>query len=261
MRWLLLIFFLFPMFTSGQVITLAPLDTIIILKADKFIGEDEYHNLYTLKGAVLNKTQKNKTLQYSDIQLGEITAVDIINPLRLTLFYAKFNTAVILDNTLNEITRIEFNQLKDYKNITHARTASDNRLWVFNSNLHQLELYDIKKNRFQQLFTPESDPVLEITSTFNEVWIATTRKIKHYNAYGSLLNEYEIQNIEELITNSGNILAKTAKMLLLKPKNSTIWYPVNLNIENLNSFYLVGEILYIYAKGGLSFYKLNIPKI
>ena len=40
----------------------------------------------------------------------KIKKVDLINPLKVTLFYEEFNTVVLLDNQMNEIQKIDFSK-------------------------------------------------------------------------------------------------------------------------------------------------------
>ena len=63
------------------------------------------------------------------------------------MFYKDFNTVVILDNRLAEIYKIDFNTKQPYKNVSHITTGYDNALWLFNSDLQILELYDYKADK------------------------------------------------------------------------------------------------------------------
>ena len=56
------------------------------------------------------KTKDHQSLEYKNISLGKITKVDLQNPLKIVLFYENFNTAVLLDNQLNETQKINFSE-------------------------------------------------------------------------------------------------------------------------------------------------------
>lgn len=85
MRGLIFLFILIPLFAVAQELKVIPIVQIPLV-ADQFIGVDEYKSLYYIKGNIFHKTSTEKTYQFSDLQLGPISSVDLINPLRITLF-------------------------------------------------------------------------------------------------------------------------------------------------------------------------------
>ncbi len=244
----------------AQEITISPISTIP-LKTEKFIGVDEYKNIYTVDRATLFKSNDKEQIQFSDIQLGSIKSVDILNPLRITVFYDQFNTAVILDNRLNEITRINFNQLDNFKNISYAQTASDRRLWIYNQDLQQLELFDYRTNRVEKSSPPISQPVLGMTSNFNYCWLLTESELLKYNTYGSLIYKKPKGFIDQAFMTDGHLLVLdngTFKILL---KDADEFQPLNLSEKDIEQFSMTGEILYIYRGDSLATYELKLPKI
>ena len=46
-----------------------------------------------------------------DSSMGLISKVDLYNPLKIKVWFLDFNSLVVLDNFLNEITRINFNEI------------------------------------------------------------------------------------------------------------------------------------------------------
>ena len=257
----ILIFLIFaishPIF--AQKMEVLPLDSIS-LKAEKFIGVDKYSNLYATSGAVLYKINAEKTLQFSDIQLGAITSVDIINPLRITLFYQNFNTAVILDNTLNEITRVDFNKLEEYRNVSLARTANDRQLWVFNIDLQQLELFNYRTNTVKTVSPPIKNRIVTVATNFNYCWLATPDFILQYNSYGSLVSKFKNVGLNALIENNENLLGLFAEDLFYKKKDSENFTALNIATNDVKQFYWTGEILYLYRRENLTTYQLKLPK-
>ena len=74
------------------------------LNADKFIGVDDFENSYYINHNNLYKKTAQTIYSYANSQLGEITSVDITNPLKILVFYRDFKTVLLLDNRLNELT-------------------------------------------------------------------------------------------------------------------------------------------------------------
>ncbi|WP_441802913.1 hypothetical protein [Leeuwenhoekiella sp. W20_SRS_FM14] len=260
---LLYFLILLPGFISAQesyTVLVTPLNKQIQLTADQFIGVDAYQNLYYTKDKTLFKQSSDKTIQFSDLLMGDISEVDLTNPLRITLFYADSNTAVILDNTLNEITRINFNELENFRNVSHARTASDRRLWIFNTDLQRLELYDYQKNTFNSDFTPQPYNALMLASDFNTCWVLTDDFIYEYNQYGSLLNKHIANGVGEIMYSNDLLIGLYKGKLSVKAKSNNMWFPIKNLPEDSIAFYLNAGILYLYRSDLISTYKLNLPK-
>ena len=116
-----------------------------IIYTEKKIHVDMMNNIYYLSGSELSK---NKKLFFSDFSLGDIYNVDLFNPLKLKLWYKDYNTMVVLDNFLNEIVRVNFNNLNDPNEISHVSTSNDNTMWVFDQLSMKIKKFDYIENSF-----------------------------------------------------------------------------------------------------------------
>jgi hypothetical protein len=81
------------------------------LTADSFYGVDDFEAIYYGVNSAFIKKKGEKIQQFYDVQLGDLTEVDLINPLNILLFYKDTQTVVLLDNRLNEKQRISLNYL------------------------------------------------------------------------------------------------------------------------------------------------------
>ncbi len=227
------------------------------LDADTFVGVDDFSALYFIKNNALFKKSGTNTYQFSSLQLGTIASVDIINPLKISVFYRDSNTVVILDNTLNEITRIDFTTITNYRNISHARTAGDRQLWVFNTDLQQLEVYDWNQNKIITKFPPQEDNVITMSSNFNFAWVALENTIYQYNIYGSFIDKVSITTPKTIIQSQGNLIATTEKSIFYKEKKASKFSEVFLpDLPHKDSF-LTNEILYIYDGQKITTFKIS----
>ena len=110
------------------------------IEENNVIDVDNFDAVYYRDNNTLYKEKHNTTINYSNIQLGNIDVVDTFNPLKILLFYKNFNTVMILDNRLAEIFKIDFNTVSPYINSSHISAGFDNTLWVFNTDVQQLQL-------------------------------------------------------------------------------------------------------------------------
>lgn len=235
--------------------------------ADRFVGFDNYKNNYFIKDRVLNKLGPDGSFVFNDLQLGRITSVDLINPLKVVLFYQDTNIVVFLDNKLNEIQRINFNNLPDFMNVSTATNAGNNNLWLFNVDTQQLELYNYTSKLQTVVSQPFPGKLISQASNFNYCFTLTEKKLRAFNIYGSILNEVDADGYEKIIQQNENLVALKENSLYFIPdfaqKNKeTPKETVKLKLPEftIKDLQLTNDFLYIYDGKNLHTFKLIIPK-
>ena len=232
----------------------------VTLDTDTFIAVDAFNALYHIKGDILYKTDVQNEYQFSALQLGALTSVDVLNPLRITLFYESSNTAVILDNTLNEITRVNFSTIENFRNVSHVRTASDRRFWIFNTDLQQLEIFDWNTQKVLTQFPPMAHNATALMSNFNFAWVSTKDGVFYYNNYGSFIEKIESPESQLMSQDKGVFILYADKRLYYKPNDTAavgVIETLDLSIKQLS---LKGESLYIYSDKKLTAFRLKLAK-
>lgn len=234
----------FTSFAQSET-TLISIETIP-LKAERFIGIDSYSDLYYIKNRTLFKQTKTESFQFKDFQLGAMGSVDILNPLKITVFFPDYQTAVILDNKLNELKRISFAMEPPFLNIKNATTANDNRLWTFNEDNQQLELFNYRDKVNQQLSRPLSENYKSHKSNFNFCYLLTDTKLRLYNIYGSLLKSIPSNGIQKMALSNDKLLILKNDSVFLLTENLSKEEPIKSPDLNIKDLYLSDEFLYIY---------------
>ena len=256
-----LTFYLFLLFT-GSICCQETIETSLIsktkLNADTFIGVDNFESTFYIKENAFSSDRKLGPVEYSNIQLGNITSANTFNPLKINLFYKDFNTVIILDNRFAEIFKIDFNTLQPYKNITHISTGNDNTLWLFNQNTQQLQLYDYKSNIKRAETLPIQNAVLGLKSNYNFCWLLTKKYIYKYNYFGSLISKIPNDGFTHLAETNGDIILKKNNSLFYLKKNNETITPIAIPNLLIKQFFVMGETLYIYADETLLQFQLKI---
>lgn len=250
----------------GLAQTLTPESTKPLL-TDRFIGLDNYKNTYFIKDRIIHKQGPDGNFRFTDLQLGRITSVDIINPLKVIAFFQDTNTVVMLDNKLNEIERINFNNLPQFLNVSTATNAGNNSLWLFNVDTQQLELYNYGSKMQTVVSQPFPGKLLSQASNFNFCFTLTEKKLRAFNIYGSLLNETDSQGYEKIIQQNENVVALKDNALYFlrdfaRRENEIVYEAVALNLPELviKDLQLTNDFLYIYDGEILHTFKLTLPK-
>jgi len=257
-----LLFFLSFCINAQQLTLLSS----IPLDADTFVGVDSYKNTYFIKEMVLYKQGPLGDFVFRDYQLGPVSSVDIINPLNIVVFYEEVNTVVLLDNRLNELQRISFNSLQEFINVSAATNAGNSKLWIFNVDTQQLELYDYRSGMKIVISQPQDDTLISIASDFNYCFVLTSGSLRKYNSYGSLLAERFVDGFEKIIQLDQKIIAVKNNELIYDSgsilETDLLLSPVKLPISenNIKDLQLTQEFLYIYNGISIHTFTLTKPK-
>jgi len=260
MKTLITILFFTQAFFAQQVSTVA--ETVLI--ADTFVGIDSYNNTYFIKDRVLTKIGEKGIFNFNDYQLGRISSVDIVNPLKVVAYYGDTNTAVLLDNRLSEIERINFNNLPNFINTAFVTNAGNNRLWLFNVDSQQVELYNYRNNSKTIISQPITEKVLSVASNFNYFFVLTENRLLSYNIFGSILSEKEVAGLERIYQQNEAIYAikKNELFRFLSEAGNDVnkiseIKKIALPQINLRDLYPTQDFLYIYDGKSIFTFKLN----
>lgn len=232
----------------------------IKLDADTFVGFDSYLSLYSIKNMVLHKRGNDGAYIFNDYQLGDISSVDIINPLKIVVFYEDTNTVVFLDNKLNEIERIKFNELSEFVNIGSATNAGANKLWIFNVDSQQLELFDYRNHRKTTVSQPFPGKLISQASNFNYCYTLTENKIRAFNVYGSLLFEKKSDDYLKMIEYDKMMAVLQENQIILITENSVKPIKLPISENTIKDLQLTRDFLYIYDGNKLHTFSFKQPK-
>ena len=201
-----LILFLFTLSIFSQEPIEATLIKKTLLNAEYLVSVNNFGTSFYINNNVLYKTQEDKTLNYNNLQLGNIESANTFNPLKINLFYKDFNTLIILDNRLSEIFKTDFNAISDYKNVSYASTGHDNTVWIFNQDSQKLELFDYKSRISRAYTQPVQSQVLDLKSNFNYCWLLTKNQLYTYNYFGSLIKKIDNNGYTAIATDNENLV-------------------------------------------------------
>ena len=263
MNKLIYIFVLFSFFSFSQQKYKKQITAILKdstkIEAKSIFGIDNFKTLYytTDNNSFLKRT-KDTIITYANFQLGEITSANTFNPLKINLFYKDFNTVVILDNRLAEISKIDFNTIQPYKNISFISSGYNNSIWIFNQDYQYLELYDFKANKLKIKTMPVQSNVLDLKSDYNYCYLLTEKYLYVYNYFGSLIKKLTNEGYTSLAFSEAHLFLKSNDKLYFLEKNESTIHPLKHPNLLIKQFLVTNETLYIYHENSLLHYQLKI---
>jgi len=231
----------------------------ISLESDRFIGVDPFGAIYFVKEQVFYKKWNDQEWQFGDFSLGELTSVSILNPLKIILFYELSNTVIIVDKYLNEIDRVNFSTIIEFKNVAQVSPANANMIWIFNSNTQQLEVFDINSKKTIAVTQPISEFPIAQHSDFNYCWLLTRENLWQFNIYGSLLRKIKNTTSFNIKTMNNDLILQNEDGLYYRSLKTNKIEKINLPEIPIKQFYVIHGILYIYDKSKVYCFKF-IPE-
>ena len=247
-----------------------------ILQADRFVGVDNFGFDYFIRDNVFSKKTNKGILEYKNLSLGKIAHADIQNPLQIVLFYENFNTAILLDNQLNETLEIRFSENATPIVASAVGMASSNRIWIFNSLSQKVGLFEYLKNDYRELTVSFSGKVKHYDSDFNYFyWIDEYGNRFACDIYGKV-SEYgkfpdcdRFKMVDDkwiLFSKNNNLYAYEATRGNAEQSGteqggvkSDKTFALQIDEKTFKSFHYQAQILAIFTTEGITNYKIILP--
>lgn len=237
----------------------ARLTARIPLIADRFFGVDQYGAIYFSKDQQLNKSLAREVWNFADLSLGQLTSLDISNPLTPVAFYKDSQVVIILDNRLSIIHQVDLKLLQPARLFGFVNLADNRQLWLYNTDLNRLELYDYTLDRVNAVTETSEEQAKALIAGFNFAYLAFPSLIIKYNSYGSRLAEWQVEDIRMMGIDDERVVAIGDRAWFKSEKEDTFSL-LNIDLPLIKDLYLSGENLYLYEGENLYQYLLIIPK-
>lgn len=250
-------------FAQGQKIK--P-DTISHLKidADEFLGYDSFGYYYLIKDNVFRKIKGNEAFEYKNVSLGNLTKVDLQNPLKMVLFYEDFNSVILLDNQLNKITEINFSQNNIPIVVPFIGMSTQNQLWVYNTLNQQIGLFDYLKNEYKIVSTPLTETIQYYQTDFNAFyWIDKKNNWFSCDIFGKITALGKVPDFDKIeIIDQHQYIFSTNNLLYFKSSsdtNSSTISEIEISEKTFDKFCYKDQILSIFTFKEIINYKIVTP--
>jgi hypothetical protein len=231
------------------------------LQADTYIGTDGMGAVYFVKNDIFYKQNNKQSWQYNNIKLGKITSIDIINPLKILVFYENFNALVILDNQLNEIQNINFSNIETPILTKLTGNASQNKIWLFNTITQKIGLYNPQNSNLKTLGQPILSEIIYYKSDFNQLhFIEKDNTWYTCDIFGKFTLQKKLPKWDQIfIIDTERILySKGEKLYYQNNKTDTI-FELEIVEKTFDNFHYKDQILSIFTNQEITNYKITLP--
>ncbi len=250
-----------PVPTQAPDIT-ASLVSETVLDAEEFVGADELGNLFYMENQVFYRKSGQRIFSFSNVDLGAITEVDTGNPFKILLFYRDFNSVILLDNNLNELSeRLDFTGETQFNNVLFAGNSSQNNIWLYadDNKLHLYNYETLSEELQTQAMTFYQDDfrALSLASSFKRVWIQSETETLEFNEYGNYVRTYPTSGAEQILPFQKGILMlkEGAFEYFFEDERRTVLLDYKGTLKKVS---VSGSSLFIYDGKKVSQYQLRL---
>lgn len=231
----------------------------------KNITVDKFDYIYSVESYKISKFDKfgNLLFTFEDMNQGEISYLDVSNPLKPLVYYSDFNVLNILDNKLSKISTINLfdKNLNLVKAICSANTLE---YWLYDEIENKLKQVDKNfniTNQSETFFTLFDTivPVLNLQVSNNKLYVLDKQSIKVFDLFGAFKNQYPISNItnfqifgDELVYLEDNLLKSYNEKTSLGKE--TILKSLDADIKQVSL--IKDEMIYL-TKNGIYIFELK----
>jgi len=238
-----------------------------VIKCDAdFFAIDNLDQVYYVKGPKLTKLNQDGTLncEFSNNLLGDITSIDVTDPLRILVYYKEMNQILFLDNKLTEIiSPVVFDDL-DIFSTDGACGSYQNRFWVYNDQNHRAFQYNEKRQQMQQ--STSLDQIINEFSSINSLFekgnfLYLNMKdigVIIFDSFGSYFKTFPAKNITSFqVTRNSYYYIKDGNVMIYKFENMTeSIFPVE-SVNKIIQIFIIKEKLYFLSGNSIQFVNLK----
>jgi len=226
-----------------------------------YVGFDGIGNNYYIKNNVFIKQNDKKNWEYKNVALGEIYSVDIINPMKILVYYKDFNTIITLDNQLNEIQKLDLFTVDSALFTSKVGMASQNQYWIYDSLTQQIMLYNYLNGTFKNVGNSIPEEIKYTQSDLNNFyWIDEINNWYAVSIFGKVTLLANLPPFEKIqIIDQERILFYYNNILYCLNNQSKKVYKIEIVENSFQNFYFKDQILAIFTNQQIKNYKIKLP--
>lgn len=221
MKWALFLLLALPAALVSAQLPMPIIKSIPVVA--QTIEVDELGSVYVLRSdnLLLKYNEHGDSLaNYNALSNGQLTSIDVTNPLRIMLYYARYAQLVLLDRMLAPKTELNVRKL-NLLNANVIAASAEGNLWIydqFSATLNKLDMelnYIIKGNDLRQQLSELPKPVALLERNRRVYLVDSAQGIFIFDQYGSYINTIPILGLTHLQVVANQLVYRKANELIV----------------------------------------------
>jgi len=226
---------------------------------------DHLGNIYSLNKETLNKQNTQaKDLQYQNSFLGNISLIDVSDPLRILLFYKDANQILFLNNELSPINEpINLDELSLF-DVDKVCNASINGFWVFNKIEKRLIFFDKQlKKKYQSMdlssFVNNDQAIVEMKMFGDKIYLnIPDRGLVIFDMFASYIKTIPLKKVSDFQVFSQAILYATDSSVYLFDKQKLETKKIIATQSPIKKIYYTNSVLFYFSDNRIFQQKIQL---
>jgi len=231
---------------------IAKIDTVAKIAKIDYLGNVL---IVTPKNEVLKFSPEGKFLwNYVNKSFGDVSQLDVTDPMRVILYYATHQQILVLNNNLSEIARFSFNSNPDLQ-VTLVASANNNGYWVYdqiNRELKKLSNSFIDELRSRNIYQRDGFDMQANYMLSNDEYIFINDKgsgIRIFDRFGNFYKtavvdvgkEFEVEGNEIFYGKNGRLYSYNFLTFDMQERNiPQVQQPLSF-VKRLNRLLIISE--------------------
>ncbi len=243
------------------------LEKEIVLLKEGVWAVDEFNNVYIAANNTLTKTDSIGQLKFKQSikSFGNLSAIEIINSMKIVVFSEEQQSIGFFDNTLTQSDNsIDLSELNIVNARIISRSSQQEKLWVLDQQNSTLFLISLNRsNQFQEISNLSGllnlNDITFIKEEKNQLFVADkSGKICLFDVYGSLKNCFDFPRFDALTIKGDFIIGyQNDQIEFFNTKNletKKLLFP----IKGVKECKLSGNYFYFRTDNKIYKYTLNL---
>lgn len=243
------------------------LEKEFMIEKDGVWAVDELNNLYVSSSNILYKTDSlgNLKFQQSIKSFGNLSAIEIINSMKIVVFSEEQQSIGFFDNTLTQSDNsIDLSELNIVNARIISRSSQQEKLWVLDQQNSTLFLISLNRsNQFQEISNLSGllnlNEITFMMEEKNQLFIVDkSGKICLFDVYGSMKNCFEFPRFDAVTIKGDFIIGcQNEEIEFFNTKNletKKLLFP----IKGIKECKLSGNYFYFRTENKIYKYTLNL---
>lgn len=216
---------------------------------------DHYGNVYTISKNTITKytIEGEKIAVFSQQQWGDITSIEVHNPMKIMLYFKDAGIILFLDEKLVSISE-PFDLYNNYSTVTLASYSTANQIHLFDPSFSELITLDFSFKEIGRLQLPFSDLEPCCMIEMNEKNLAIHDPVMGVSLFDSFGNFDKLIPIfsENICIDQDNIYYIQNQTLTIYNFKTLTFNQIHLNLEeeNIKQFDIFRNQMIILEKSG-----------
>ena len=188
-----------------SITTICAQQPIVLNKSNNEVfAIDHLQHQYTVTTETLTKNDNEGTKTYQYPFFGQLSHLDVRNPLEIVFFFDESNQMIVLDNNLSEKFIVNFTIEYPEIDPIYVASAAKNFYWVVDGLSKQIYYLDYRNRKLRLISNPIRFQNHLIFSDANWLYWIDDNKVMQINKYG-VTKEYSFNFFyQKIISFTGN---------------------------------------------------------